>query len=173
MTARSRSKFVVFSHPFELKGVDRILPPGDYRVVTDEVLIEELSFPVYRRISTMIFLPRQGRQVSSLEMMTIDPRDLEAAQGRDARDREQCNESTTGGECEQASDRNETRPHGTHANTKPSILITPSRNGGSDVHGSPSTVGVVPASKKALQLRQDQLKTQMVAAQRRRLSGAV
>ena len=100
MTARSRSKLVVFSHPFELKGVDRILPPGDYRVATDEVLIEELSFPVYRRISTMIFLPGQGRQASSLEMMTIDPRDLEAAQ-----DRDQYNKSTTAGECEQASDK--------------------------------------------------------------------
>jgi hypothetical protein len=34
------------------------------------------------------------------------------------------------------------------------------------VCGSPSTVvGVVPASKKALQLRQDELTTQMVAAQ--------
>jgi hypothetical protein len=79
----THSKSVVFSHPFELKGVDRILPAGDYRVVTDEELIEELSFPVYRRISTMIFLPGQGRQASSLEMVTIDPRDLEAAQDRD------------------------------------------------------------------------------------------
>jgi hypothetical protein len=84
MTLRSRSKFVVFSHPLELKGVDRILPAGDYRVVTDEELIEELSFPVYRRISTMIFVPGQGRQGSSLEMVTIDPRDLEAAQGQDS-----------------------------------------------------------------------------------------
>ena len=96
MTPRSHSKSVVFSHPFELKGVDGILPTGDYRVVTDEELIEELSFPVYRRISTMIFLPGQGRQASSLEMVTIDPRDLEAAQDRDRAD-----ESTSGGECEQ------------------------------------------------------------------------
>ena len=36
MTIRSHSKSVVFNHPFELKGVDRILPPGEYRVVTDE-----------------------------------------------------------------------------------------------------------------------------------------
>jgi len=83
MAVRSLSKSVVFRHPFELKGVDRILPAGDYRVVTDEELIEELSFPVYRRISTMIFVPGQGRQGSSLEMVTIDPRDLEAAQDRD------------------------------------------------------------------------------------------
>ena len=100
MTPRSHSKSVVFSHPFELKGVDGILPAGDYRVVTDEELIEELSFPVYRRISTMIFLPGQGRQASSLEMVTIDPRDLEAAQ-----DRDQYNESTTAGECEQAGEK--------------------------------------------------------------------
>jgi hypothetical protein len=83
MTLRSRSKSVVFCHPFELEGVDRILPAGDYRVVTGEELIEELSFPVYRRISTMIFLPGRGRQASLLEMVTIDPRDLEAAQDRD------------------------------------------------------------------------------------------
>ncbi len=83
MITRSRSKSVVFSHPFQLKGVDRILPPGDYRVVTDEELIQELSFPVYRRISTMILVPGQS-YVSSMEMVTIDPRDLEAAQNRDS-----------------------------------------------------------------------------------------
>jgi hypothetical protein len=57
MTTRSRSKSVVFSHSFELKGVDRILPPGEYQIVTDEEQIEELSFPVYRRVATMIFVP--------------------------------------------------------------------------------------------------------------------
>jgi hypothetical protein len=78
MIARSHSKSVVFSHSFELKGVDRVLPPGEYRVVTDEELIEELSFPVYRRVSTMIFVP--GKSASSLEMVAIDPQDLQAAQ---------------------------------------------------------------------------------------------
>jgi hypothetical protein len=76
---RTHSKSVVFRHPFELKGIDRILPPGDYRVVTDEVLIEELSFPVYRRVATMIFVPAQF----SVEMVAIDPLDLQAAQNRD------------------------------------------------------------------------------------------
>ena len=52
MTQRSHSKSVVFSHSFELKGVDRILPSGEIRIVTDEELIEELSFPVYRRRGT-------------------------------------------------------------------------------------------------------------------------
>ena len=82
MNTRTRNALVAFDHPFELKGVDRTLPPGEYRVVTDEQLIEELSFPVYRRISTMIFVPGKSG-TSSTEMVTIDPRDLQAAKDRD------------------------------------------------------------------------------------------
>jgi hypothetical protein len=48
--------------------------------VTDEELIEELSFPVYRRVSTM-FVP--ALSASSFEMVAIDPQDLQAAQERD------------------------------------------------------------------------------------------
>jgi hypothetical protein len=83
MLTRTQRKNVVFSQPFLLNGIDRILPPGDYQVVTDEELIEGLSFPVYRRVSTMIFVPAQSHHTSSVEMVTIDPRDLEAAQDRD------------------------------------------------------------------------------------------
>jgi hypothetical protein len=81
MTTRATSKTVTFARPFSLKGIDRILPAGNYRVVTDEELIEELSFPVYRRVSTMIFVP--GESASSVEMAAIDPQDLQAAQERD------------------------------------------------------------------------------------------
>ena len=83
MITRTRNTLVVFRHPFELRGVDRTLPQGEYRVMTDEVLIEELSFPAYRRVSTVIFVPGQSPHASSVEMVTIDPRDLQAAQDRD------------------------------------------------------------------------------------------
>jgi hypothetical protein len=66
-----------------LKGVDRILAAGDYRIVTDEELIEELSFPVYRRVVTMIFVPAESGSASTVEMVTIDPQDLQAAQELD------------------------------------------------------------------------------------------
>jgi len=82
MTMRTSSKTVTFRRPFRLKGVDRMLPPADYRVVTDEELIEGLSFPAYRRISTMIFVPAPSG--SAVEMATGDPLDLEAALDRDA-----------------------------------------------------------------------------------------
>jgi hypothetical protein len=83
MIARSLSKTVVFSKPFLLKGIDQMLPAGDYRVVTDEELIEGISFPVYRRVSTMIFVPGPTYGASSIEMVTIDPLDLQAALDRE------------------------------------------------------------------------------------------
>jgi hypothetical protein len=86
MTIRTRNKTVSFTRPFLLKGVDRVLPAGDYRVATDEELIQELSFPVYRRVATMIFVPAESHRASSVEMVSIDPRDLEEALDRDAED---------------------------------------------------------------------------------------
>ena len=80
MSIRTSAKTVVFSRPFSLKGVDRVLPAGDYRVLTDEELIEGLSFPVYRRVATMLFVPSRN---GALEMLTIDPAELKAAHERD------------------------------------------------------------------------------------------
>ena len=50
MITRTKRVTLTFKHPFSLKGVDRPLAPGQYEVVSDEELIEELSFPVYRRV---------------------------------------------------------------------------------------------------------------------------
>jgi hypothetical protein len=83
MMTRSHSTAVVFGHPFELKGAGRVLPPGDYRVVTEEELIPELSFPVYRRMSTVIYVPLDPHN-ASIEVVSIDPRDLQEALDRDA-----------------------------------------------------------------------------------------
>ena len=82
MTARTRRETVVFLRPFPLKDVGRTLPAGAYDVVTDEELIESLSFAVYRRMSTIIFAPSPG--TSAVELLTIDPRDLQMALDRDA-----------------------------------------------------------------------------------------
>jgi hypothetical protein len=84
MLGRSRDQTWTFNRAFVLNGVGRPLPPGSYRVVTDEELIEGLSFPAYRRVATMMFVP--GSNGSSLEMLTIDPTELQAAHERDAGD---------------------------------------------------------------------------------------
>jgi hypothetical protein len=62
--------------------VDRLLPSGDYEVMTDEELIEGLWLPAYRRVSTAIFVPAPSG--SAIEMAIIDPLDLQAAQDLDA-----------------------------------------------------------------------------------------
>jgi len=81
MLRRTRDETWTFNKAFALDGVDHLLPPGNYRVVTDEELIEGLSFPAYRRVATMMFVP--GPNGSSLEMVTIDPTELQAAYDRD------------------------------------------------------------------------------------------
>jgi hypothetical protein len=83
MTTRTRDRTWAFHNAFSLKGVDRLLPAGNYRVTTDEELIESLSFPVYRRVATMIFVPGERHRASSVEMFTIDPADLQAAHEKD------------------------------------------------------------------------------------------
>jgi hypothetical protein len=81
MTIRSRRETVTFQHPFRIRGVDRLLPPGSYEVITDEEMIEGLSFPAYRRVATMIMVPAGG---SAMEMVSIGSVDLSDAQRMDA-----------------------------------------------------------------------------------------
>ena len=85
MTVRATTRTVTFHRPFYLKGVDRLLPPADYRVVTDEELIDGLSFAAYRRVSTAIFVPAESG--CAIEMVSIDPLDLQAAQDQDEDER--------------------------------------------------------------------------------------
>ena len=44
-TTRTKRETLTFAHPFLLKSIGRSLPPGAYDVLTDEELIEGLSFP--------------------------------------------------------------------------------------------------------------------------------
>ena len=81
MTTRTSRKTVTFKMPFLLEGIGRSLPAGSYEVITDEELIEELSFPVYRRIATMMLVP--GQLPRSVEMVTVDPLALAEALERE------------------------------------------------------------------------------------------
>ena len=74
MTTRTGNKIITFHRPFHLKDVDRMLPPGDYRVVTDEEVMRG-------RISTLIFAPAEAG--CAVEMVTIDPMDLQAVHEQD------------------------------------------------------------------------------------------
>jgi len=61
-----------------------LLPPGRYEVVTDEEMIEGLSFPSFRRVATMIMVPGAPPHQSSIEMISISSIALSDAQRDDA-----------------------------------------------------------------------------------------
>ena len=84
MTLRTTRRTVTFARPFSLPGIAGLQPAGSYVVETDEELLEGLSFPVYRRVATTIFLPTQPGGTVSGQLAVIDPLDMEAAQLRDA-----------------------------------------------------------------------------------------
>jgi hypothetical protein len=82
MTIRSRRQTITFKHPFRIKGVDRLLSAGAYEVITDDEMIEGLSFAVFRRVATMIMVP--AARSSAKEMLSISSIDLSDAQRIDA-----------------------------------------------------------------------------------------
>ncbi len=81
MTIRSRRETITFKHPFQIKGIDRLLPPGSYEVITDEEMIEGLSFAAFHRVATMITVPAGALR---MERIPISPDDLADARRVDA-----------------------------------------------------------------------------------------
>jgi hypothetical protein len=84
MTTRSRRETITFKHPFRLKAIDRLLPAGAYEVVTDEEMLEGLSFASFRRTATMIMVPGAPPHTSAMEMISIGSVELSDAQRIDA-----------------------------------------------------------------------------------------
>lgn len=75
---------MTFKRAFQIRGIDRLLPAGAYEIITDEEMIEGLSFPSYRRVATMIMVPAAQSSGSIMEMMSIGSVDLADAQRIDA-----------------------------------------------------------------------------------------
>jgi len=82
MTMRVTTKTVIFGRPFTVDKADGEQPPGVYTVDTEEELLESVSFPAYRRVSTVMHCPAAG---GITRFVTIDPIALEAALARDAK----------------------------------------------------------------------------------------
>jgi hypothetical protein len=80
---RSSDATVTFSRPFVIDGFEQELPAGDYVVETEEELIEGLSFPAYRRVSTTLHVNRIPGRPGQKESWQIVPEALEAALNRD------------------------------------------------------------------------------------------
>ena len=79
---RTKRSTLTFSRAFKLDGAERSFPAGAYELVTDEELIEGLSFPAYRRVASWILTPEHNSS-SATEMIMIDPVELAAAHSHD------------------------------------------------------------------------------------------
>lgn len=84
MITRSRRETITFKLPAMINGIDRLIPAGNYEVITDEEMIEGLSFPSFRRVATVIMVPGVPPHHHSVEMLAISSVDLADAQHRDA-----------------------------------------------------------------------------------------
>jgi hypothetical protein len=76
---RSLSRTVVFTRPFRLDALEAPLPAGSYVVETEEELIQDLSFPAYRRTGTWLRLPPAAGSGALDRVVNIDPAELDAA----------------------------------------------------------------------------------------------
>jgi len=85
MPIRTTKTAVTFASPFVLGDFDEVLPAGIYQVETDEELLEGLSFPAYRRKSTVIHLHAEAGHPGRMRSLQIDPKELDAALERDQR----------------------------------------------------------------------------------------
>ena len=89
MATRTIKRTVTFKRAFSLSGFDGEQPAGTYSVETDEELLEDISFPAYRRMATMMQIePSSLAQGGILQVSVIDPQQLEAALAVDATHRE-------------------------------------------------------------------------------------
>jgi hypothetical protein len=96
MTVQTTSKTVTFIHPFSLNGMDEEQLAGTYTVETDEELLQTLSLPAYKRISTLIRLPARPRSTMVTHIVEINPLELAAALARDAQPDETTPQLTRG-----------------------------------------------------------------------------
>lgn len=76
---RTTKTTVMFKHPFKLGPEDEIYPAGSYLIETDEELLQEVSFPAYRRTATWIQRRNEQKPACVMPIITVDPVELEAA----------------------------------------------------------------------------------------------
>jgi hypothetical protein len=80
MTTRTTTSTVTFRRSFTLGGFEDVQAAGCYIVETEEELIQALSFPAWKRISTVMHVHRKGR----IEYLPVDPAKLGEALLRDS-----------------------------------------------------------------------------------------
>jgi hypothetical protein len=77
MFNRINREVVEIRRSFEMSDPPRVFPPGRYEVTTEEEPLADTMRPVYRRVSTTIYLPRRSGDVGLGEILDIAPAELQ------------------------------------------------------------------------------------------------
>jgi len=81
MALRTTRSSITFKAPFRLSGLDEMLPAGSYDIDTEDEIIEGNERTVYVRVATLLYL----RTTGIVRIVTIDPKELQAASDADGR----------------------------------------------------------------------------------------
>lgn len=81
---RTTRKVITFRHPFFLSDAEDLYAAGQYAIETDEELLQDVSFPAYRRVATLMQRIHDTDPKRIMPVETIDPLLLDAAIMRDA-----------------------------------------------------------------------------------------
>jgi hypothetical protein len=87
MMNRTVTTQVTFRHPFRIDGIAEAQRAGTYIVETAEEQLQGVSFTVWRRLETVIHLPRQPGGPMVDQVVAINPRTLEATLALDSASR--------------------------------------------------------------------------------------
>ena len=81
LNTRTQNSSVHFRKAFALSGLDGMQPPGIYHLQRYEILLDTITAPAYRHMSTTIELHDQPAGV--IRTATVDPLELDEALARD------------------------------------------------------------------------------------------
>ena len=80
MLQRTRVEEMVFPNRFQIEGYNKQIPAGTYSIEINEELIQELSFPAYRRVSTTLLIPGSTGKPGGTLFISVAQADLDDAQ---------------------------------------------------------------------------------------------
>lgn len=85
MPERSTETTITFNNAFHVKGLEGPQPAGTYLVVTEEILLDGVSFPVWQRTATLLHVPAITAPAVMRQVFAIDSEDLLAALAADGK----------------------------------------------------------------------------------------
>lgn len=86
MDTRTTEQSVTLTRAFTITGVDAVQPAGTCLIEIDEEPIPGISFLAYRRIATRLRLAPDSERPGIVEIVTVDPAEIDALLQSGARD---------------------------------------------------------------------------------------